>query len=161
MTSTRHRLLTFLPAAALVLAACAKATDTSAESAATTAAPTTAAPTTAAPTTAALGGATELLESFVTAINADDLNSYTGLFAPDAVFVDSGRTFTGTAQIRDFGASLIDDRSSYTIVRLTGDDERAEMVFDYVAGVGGWYRLNDATGEVTAAAGLIRTMRLD
>jgi hypothetical protein len=35
------------------------------------------------------------------------------------------------------------------------------MVFDYVAGVGGWYRLNDATGEVTAAAGLIRTMRLD
>jgi hypothetical protein len=156
MTSTRHRLLTFLPAAALVLAACAKATDTSAESAATTAAPTTAAPTTAAP-----GGATELLESFVTAINADDLNSYTGLFAPDAVFVDSGRTFTGTAQIRDFGASLIDDRSSYTIVRLTGDDERAEMVFDYVAGVGGWYRLNDATGEVTAAAGLIRTMRLD
>jgi hypothetical protein len=156
MTSTRHRLLTFLPAAALVLAACAKATDTSAESAATTAAPTTAGPTTAAP-----GGATELLESFVTAINADDLNSYTGLFAPDAVFVDSGRTFTGTAQIRDFGASLIDDRSSYTIVRLTGDDERAEMVFDYVAGVGGWYRLNDATGEVTAAAGLIRTMRLD
>ena len=101
------------------------------------------------------------MHGFVPAINAQKLEAYTQLFADNAVFVDSGRTFTGTDEIREFGASLIDDRSRYEIDQLTDNGDRAAMVYDYVAGIGGWYRLNDAQGEVVVEDCRIGTLRLD
>jgi hypothetical protein len=117
--------------------------------------------TTATPEGTATGDAADLLRGFVDAINGKDLDAYIRLFHDDAVFVDAGRRFTGREQIRRFGASLIEDLSHYEIVELTGDDGKASMVFDYVAGEGGYYTLDNARGDVTAENGLIRSLRLD
>lgn len=111
--------------------------------------------------TASTGEAADLLRGFVEAINNKDLDAYIALFHDDAVFVDAGRRFTGREQIRRFGASLIEDLSHYEIVEITGEGNQASMVFDYVAGEGGYYTLDDAKGDVTAEDGRIRSLRLD
>lgn len=75
--------------------------------------------------------------------------------------MDAGRTFSGRDEIRDFGLSLIEDQSKYTIVDLVGTDTRAQLTFDYTAGEDGWYTLDNAHGELVAKNGLIRSLILD
>lgn len=107
------------------------------------------------------GPAVELFRKYIDAINGGDLDGYLALFAEDAVFVDAGRRMTGIAQIRRWGADLIEVDSKYVIVELTGEGNEARLVFDYEApGVG--YSLDDGAGELTANdSGQISSLRLD
>jgi ketosteroid isomerase-like protein len=106
------------------------------------------------------GPAAELVKRYVEAINAKDLDAYVALFNEDATFVDAGRRFTGMPQIRRFGERLINDDSHYVIVELNGEGDEANLVFDYTA-IGGGYRKEDGTGELTSSNGLISALRLD
>lgn len=48
-----------------------------------------------------------VVDAYVAAINAADLDGLVGLFAPDAVLVNPVGTFTGTAEIRGFYRDVV------------------------------------------------------
>jgi ketosteroid isomerase-like protein len=76
------------------------------------------------------------IRGYLAAHAARDADAAIGAFAPDAVVVDDGRTFTGTAEILDFlsrsateftftteliGAQRLDDETWVATNRLEGD----------------------------------------